>query len=200
MPTTIIRPALPSDAAALLEIYAPYVLETAITYEYEVPSVENFAARIEGTLKKYPYLVAQQGENILGYAYLGPYSSRAAGAWAAETSIYIADHSRKSGLGRLLYETLERIAAAQGIVHLSARIAYSHNENDTNLTRDSIDFHTRMGYEWAGECHHCGFKLGKWYSLVTMEKLLACTADPPAPFLPFPALPRERLIAAGVCV
>jgi phosphinothricin acetyltransferase len=193
-----LRIARPSDAPALVSIYAPYVLTTAVTYEYDVPTVENFTARIENTLKKYPYLVAERDGEIIGYAYLGVFNERAAGSWAAEISIYLSQRARRLGAGRLLYEALAAIAAAQGIVHLNAKIAYSPDPDDTHLTRDSIAFHTHMGYRWVGECRHCGFKFGKWYSLVYMEKLLNDTATPPSPFLPFPALPREVLVAAGV--
>ena len=193
-----LRIARPSDASALISIYAPYVLTTAITYEYDVPTVENFTARIENTLKKYPYLVAERDGEIIGYAYLGPFNERTAGTWAAEISIYLAQRARRLGAGRQLYEALAAIAAAQGIVHLNAKIAYSPDPDDAHLTRDSIAFHTHMGYRWVGECRHCGFKFGKWYSLVYMEKLLDDTATPPSPFLPFPTLPREVLAAAGV--
>jgi phosphinothricin acetyltransferase len=193
-----LRIARPSDAPTLVSIYAPYVLTTAVTYEYDVPTVENFTARIENTLKKYPYLVAERDGEIIGYAYLGVFNERAAGAWAAEISIYLSQRARRLGAGRLLYEALAAIAAAQGIVHLNAKIAYSPDPDDTHLTRDSIAFHTHMGYRWVGECRHCGFKFGKWYSLVYMEKLLDDTATPPSPFLPFPALPHQVLAAAGV--
>lgn len=193
-----LRPARPSDAAALLGIYAPYVLKTAITYEYDVPTVENFTARIQGTLQKYPYLVAECDGSLLGYAYLSPLSERAAGAWAAETSIYVAENAHRMGVGRLLYEALEKVAASQGLVYLSARIAYSTDENDPYLSRNSIDFHAHMGYCRAGEYRRCGCKFGRWYSLVIMEKHLSLPESTPSPVIPFPALPTEALWAAGI--
>ena len=85
----IIRTASEADAPALLEIYAPYVDRTAITFEYEVPSVDEFASRIRNTLQKYPYLVAEKGGRILGYAYAGPFHDRPAYDWSVETSIYV---------------------------------------------------------------------------------------------------------------
>ena len=84
---TRIRTAVPEDADALLRIYSPYVKQTAITFEYEVPSTEEFTARIKNTLKHYPYLVAEQDGKPIGYAYTGPFVGRAACSWAAETSI-----------------------------------------------------------------------------------------------------------------
>lgn len=198
MPEITLRPARPSDATALLDIYAPYVLGTAITYEYSVPTVAEFALRIEKTLKTYPYLVAQRGEKLCGYAYLSPFSPRAAGAWAAQTSIYLAKDAQKLGLGRQLYAALEQIARAQNIVHLSALVAYSADPDDPYLSRNSIDFHTHMGYRWVGEYQNCGCKFGRFYSLVAMEKQLAAPVSTPPPLIPFPLLPPRVLIAAGV--
>ncbi len=84
----IIRPASPGDAEALLEIYAPYVRETAITFEYEVPGPEEVRGRIGNTLRRFPWLVAEAEGEALGYAYTGPFKARAAYDWSAETSIY----------------------------------------------------------------------------------------------------------------
>lgn len=102
-----IRTARESDAPALLNIYAPYIVNTAITFEYTVPSTEEFAGRIRRTLQKYPYLVAEQQNKILGYAYAGPFHERAAYDWAVETSIYVDQTQRHTGIGRLLHDALE---------------------------------------------------------------------------------------------
>ena len=118
-----IRTASPDDAAALLAIYAPYVRETAITFEYEVPSTEEFARRITHTLKKYPYLVAEKDHTILGYAYAGPFHERAAYDWAVETSIYVDQNLKHSGIGGLLHDALENALKKQGILNMNACIA-----------------------------------------------------------------------------
>ena len=123
-----IRPATPDDAEALLSIYAPYVEQTAITFEYEVPSVEEFRDRIVHTLKLYPYLVAQRetstnsnaSTEIVGYAYAGPLHARAAYAWSVETSIYVKKSEKKSGIGKALYSALEKVLAAQNITNVNA--------------------------------------------------------------------------------
>ena len=94
------------------ESEAPYVEETAITFEYEVPSVEEFRSRIRRTLEKYPYIVAQRGEDILGYAYTGVFKGRAAYDWAVETTIYLDRTQRRTGLGRRLYQALEDISVS----------------------------------------------------------------------------------------
>ena len=104
-----IKIASPSDAEAILNIYAPYIKNTAITFEYEVPSVEEFQKRIIHTLKKYPDLLALKGGEIIGYAYAGPLHVRAAYAWSVETSIYVKKDYKGKGTGRTLYEALEYV-------------------------------------------------------------------------------------------
>ena len=103
MEAVTIRPAAPEDAPALLAIYAPYVRETAVTFEYEVPTPEEFAGRIRRTLERYPYLTAQCGGEVLGYACAGPFKERAAYGWSVETTIYLRQDQRGRGLGRALY-------------------------------------------------------------------------------------------------
>mgnify|MGYP000852101697 FL=1 len=131
-----IRMAGLEDAAALLAIYAPYVRETAITFEYDVPSEEEFRRRIESTLRKYPYLVLEREGDILGYAYAGPLHSRPAYDWAVETSIYLDQNARGGGLGRKLHDALEAVLREQGV--------NSHVEMAAAFHRagfDAIDVH-----------------------------------------------------------
>lgn len=169
--TIVIRIAKPEDAEELLSIYAPYVEWTAITFEYTVPTVEEFRERLYNTLKKYPYLVAEQNGEILGYAYAGPFKAKAAYAWSVETSIYVKAGERRRGLGRLLYEALERQLKKQGILNLYACIAYPEIE-DEYLTEDSVHFHKKMGYRMIGTFYQCGYKFHRWYHMVWMEKMI----------------------------
>lgn len=187
----VIRPARPEDAEALLGIYAPYVRETAVTFEYEVPSPEEFRNRIQGTLERYPYLLAEAGDSCLGYAYTGPFKDRAAYAWSAESSIYLRRDARRRGLGRRLYAALEDLSQAQGIQNLNACIGCPAAEEDPYLTRDSLAFHACVGYRLAGEFHQCGYKFGRWYNMVWMEKPLGPHPAEPLPVIPFPALLAE---------
>lgn len=115
-----IRAATPDDAPALLKIYAPYVKNTSITYEYDVPSEEEFRRRIESTLRRYPYLVLEREGDILGYAYAGPLHSRPAYDWAVETSIYLDQNARGGGLGRKLHDALEAVLREQGFLNMNA--------------------------------------------------------------------------------
>ena len=133
----MIRIATENDAEELLNIYAPYVEKTAITFEYEVPSVEEFRIRIRNILKKYPYIVEEKEGEILGYAYAGVFKNRAAYDWAVETTIYVREDQRKSGVGRALYEGLENILKMQNILNLNACIAYTAVE-DEHLTNNSV--------------------------------------------------------------
>lgn len=166
-----IRLVKPEDAGRLVEIYAPYVKQTAVTFEYEVPSVAEFRKRIESILKKYPYMVAEQDGEITGYAYAGVFIERPAADWAAEAAIYVDRGRRRSGVGRALYEALEKALIRQNILNINACIACPEAE-DEYLTYDSIRFHERMGYRMAGRFHQCGYKFGRWYDLVWMEKHL----------------------------
>ena len=141
-----------NDAEALLGIYGYYVKNTAISFEYEVPTIARFKERIANTLKKYPYLVAVQEGKILGYAYAGPFVGRAAYDWSAEMTIYLAAESRKQGLGRGLYEELESALAKMGIRDHNACIGYT-DEPDEYLTKNSAQFHEHTGYIKVGEFH-----------------------------------------------
>ncbi|MCM1466696.1 MAG: GNAT family N-acetyltransferase [Alistipes sp.] len=182
-----IRTASIKDAKELLEIYTPYVEKTAITFEYDVPSLEEFQSRIQNTLKKYPYLLAEQNSEILGYAYTGPFVGRAAYGWSAEVSIYLREDKRKMGIGRRLYTALETVSKAQNILNLNACIGYTETEDD-HLTNDSFRFHSHMGYTLVGEFHKCGYKFGNWYSMIWMEKIIGEHGSEPLPVIAFPEL------------
>ena len=183
----VIRPARESDAPALVKIYAPYVAETAITFEYDVPSAEEFAARIRSTMEKYAYLVMEKSGEIVGYAYAGIFHSRPAYDWAVETSIYMKKDLRGKGLGSRLYLALEEALKAQNIINCNACIAYMPEE-DEHLTHGSVLFHEKMGYRMVGEFKKCGYKFGKWYGIVWMEKHLTPHPDVPSPVIPFSEL------------
>ena len=164
-----IRVATLEDAKTLVEIYTPYVEKTVITFEYEVPSVEEFKGRMAHVLEKYPYLVAERDGEIVGFAYAGEFKSRAAYDWAVETTVYVREDQKKSGVGKALYMALEQILAEQNILNLNACIGYPEVE-DEYLTKNSVQFHEHMGYRFVGEFYKCGYKFGRWYNMVWMEK------------------------------
>lgn len=192
-----VRTAAPEDAGELLEIYRPYVEETAISFEYEVPSEAVFRARIERTLEKYPYIVAASGGRLLGYAYAGPFVGRAAYGWAAETSIYVRRGLGRRGLGGRLYAALEAALGAMNVQNLNACIGYI-DEADEYLNRNSAEFHAHLGYRPVGRFSKCGYKFGRWYDMVWMEKWLAAGESAPQPVIPFPQLDRAALARLGI--
>ena len=159
------------DAEALLAIYAPYVELTAITFEYDVPTVDEFRRRITDISKRYPWLVAEDNGRIVGYAYASAFKERAAYQWAVETSIYVDRNERGMGPGKLLHETLEETLRERGILNMNACIAYTDKE-DEFLTLDSVRFHERLGYSKVAHFHQCGRKFGRWYDMIWMEKLI----------------------------
>ena len=176
----IIRPVTTDDAAELVSIYAPYVLETAVTYEYEVPSVEEFRGRIEHTTKNYPYLAAVEDGMILGYAYASAFHPRAAFLWSAEVTVYIRKEAHGRGIGRMLYEKLEGILTKQNVQTVIALIADPNPE--------SVAFHEKMGYRVAGRLTDCAYKLGQWRGMYYMEKHLGDRVGKPEIFIPCPEL------------
>ena len=182
-----IRTASPADAEEFSAIYAPYVTETAVTFECAAPSAEEFAERIEHTLEKYPYLVAEENGTPVGYAYAGVFKARAAYDRSAEVSIYVRRGNSGRGIGRLLYAALESALRLQNITNLYACIANAERD-DEYLTKNSADFHAHLGYRLIGVFDRCGRKFGRWYSMVWMEKFLCPHTDDPAPFLPFPQI------------
>ena len=145
----IIRIASIDDAEELLKIYAPYVEKTAITFEYDVPSIEEFKRRIEITLQRYPYIVIENENEILGYAYASAFINRSAYDWSAETTIYVKEDIRKMGLGKKLYNAIENLCKAQNIINLNACIGYPEKE-DKYLTKNSKQFHEHLGYAFVG--------------------------------------------------
>ncbi|MDO4523611.1 MAG: GNAT family N-acetyltransferase [Eubacteriales bacterium] len=193
-----IRVAGTEDAEALLKIYARYVEQTAITFEYEVPTVEEFRCRIEWTLERYPYLIAESAAgDILGYAYMGPLKERAAYDWSVETSIYLKASHTGAGIGRMLYTALEEVAKAQHILNLNACIADPEVE-DEYLTKNSIQYHEHLGYRMIGRFHNCGYKFGRWYHMVWMEKMIGEHTAEVLPVIPFPQLDAKKLAKIGI--
>ena len=187
-----IRTASIQDLPAILEIYSYYILHTAITFEYDVPTPEEFRLRMEQTLRMYPYIVAEEDGNILGYAYAGPFKTRAAYNWSVETSIYVAKEARQKGIGTLLLAHLEALLQRQNILHVNACIAYPKETGDPYLTCESVRFHEKNGYRLVGRFHDCACKFSRWYDMVWMEKMIGEHVTPAPAVIPFPQLPTEK--------
>lgn len=188
-----IRVAEESDAGELLAIYAPYVEQTAITFEYEVPSLEEFRQRIRNTLKKYPYIVAETDGELTGYAYASPFHERAAYNWAVEMSIYVDKNRKGQGIGRKLYEMMEILLRKQNILNLNACIACTEVE-DEYLTNASVHYHAHLGYRMVGEFKQCGYKFHRWYNMVWMEKHIGEHLTDQPPVIAFPDLLKDNAL------
>ena len=192
-----IRKAELKDTESILKVYAYYVEKTAITFEYTVPTIDEFRSRIEKTLKKYPYIVAEQDGEIVGYAYTGPFVGREAYDWSVETTIYIKNNFKGNGLGKRLYQTLENISKAQNVINLYACIGYPEKE-DEYLTKNSAQFHEHFGFKLIGQFDKCGYKFGRWYHMIWMGKVINEFKDNPDPIIPFPKLSSQTLIELGL--
>ena len=171
MENILIRPSEERDVPAMLAVYAPYVEETAVSFEYAVPSPEEFRTRLERIQSFYPWIVAEREGRVLGYAYASRFHPRAAYDWSVEVSIYLDREERGCGIGRRLYENLEDMLRAQNILTAYSCIAYTETP-DEYLDHASIRFHERMGYRLTGTFPSCGYKFGRWYGMIWMEKLI----------------------------
>ena len=169
MSEIIIRDVTEDDALALLKIYAYYVTDTAITFEYDVPSEEEFKRRIINIKKRYPYICITKDDRILGYAYAGVFKDRRAYDHCVEVTIYLDRDARGEGLGRRLYEELEARLKTAGFLNLYACIGYPITP-DEYLDDNSAKFHEHLGYEKVGRFHKCGYKFDRWYDMIWMEK------------------------------
>ncbi|NQJ22049.1 N-acetyltransferase [Streptococcus suis] len=164
-----IRSAQKVDAADLVAIYAPYVETTAITFETEVPSVADFAGRIEKTLEKFPYLVAEEEGQIVGYAYASTYYARAAYDWTVELSVYVSREVRGKGIGSLLYDAIEEDLKARGFKNFLACIALPNPA--------SLALHKKRGYEQVAHFKNVGYKFDTWHDIVWLQKSLVGDAN-----------------------
>ena len=194
-----LRLATPQDADALLEIYAPYVKQTAISFEYDAPGAAEFAGRIEQTLQRYPYLLAyvsdeaacaddERNENF-------KISASAAYDWSAESSVYVSQNARAFGIGRLLYEALQRALKAQNIVDMNACIACG---DDEYLNDASVRFHERMGFRFVGKFERCAYKFGRWYDMAWMQKQIGEHLQNQPAMRPFARFRDEIRASAGI--
>jgi L-amino acid N-acyltransferase YncA len=160
----VLRPAVPADAAALLALYRPIVLETAISFEIEPPSVEEFRQRIEATIARWAWLVAAEASTPVGYAYASAHRTRAAYRWSVETSVFVGERQRGRGLGRALYERLLPTVAALGYCNAYAGIALPND--------GSIALHRAVGFEPVGVFRNVGRKFGRWHDVSWWQRRL----------------------------
>ena len=159
-----IRLAKRSDVPGILEIYAPFILETSVTFEEIVPDEASFWERIQGIMTELPYLVCEIDGRIAGYAYASGYRSRASYRWSKEVSVYVHPDFRRRKVADALYTSLNHIVRYQGIADLLAII--------TMPNEPSVTFHEHFGYRKCGEFSNVGYKLNQWQNVGWFELFL----------------------------
>jgi len=179
----MIRIATEKDVPEILAIYAPYVENTTITFEYDVPCRREFLQRFYDITAQYPFLVWEEEGQILGYAYASAPYTRAAYRWCAEPSIYLRPEAKGRGIGKKLYQVLEWILDKQGYQILYALVTTENTE--------SIRFHEKMGYKFKVDFADCGFKFGRWLGVTWMEKRIKIVQSPSAFPCPWQAIVQD---------
>lgn len=176
----MIRIARAEDAEAVHAIYAPTIVDTAITFETELPGTDAMRHRILTRLQHYPWLVWEEHDEVLAYAYATRFRERAAYDWIAETSIYVHEHARRRGIARKLYGALLDVMRLQGINQAVGVI--------TMPGEVSVAMHEAMGFTPAGIWRKAGYKLGRWWDVGVWQKELQPPANPPQAIVAFPVV------------
>jgi len=185
MKRVIIRHAIEEDAAEILELYSPYVRESAISFEYEVPALADFTKRILDISNQYPYLVCVFDQKIVGYAYAHRHMERAAYQWNAELSVYVSGEIFRMGIGKALYSAVIEILALQNIQNIYGII--------TLPNAGSEKLHAYFGFQVLGVYRKTGYKCGAWHDVAVMEKCIGKHENPPKPFVPIKEIDPEHI-------
>jgi L-amino acid N-acyltransferase YncA len=192
-----LRLATKDDAAAVAEIYRPFVASTPISFEIEPPDPQEMQRRIDSTLPRHAWLICEHRGEVVGYAYAGPHRDRAAYQWSVDTSVYVHSAFHRRGIGRGLYTSLFRILVAQGFVSAYAGITLPNTS--------SVALHESAGFELVGVYRNAGFKLGQWYSVGWWQRALRAPEATPSPPLNLDDIQRDpswqqMLISGLSCV
>lgn len=180
-----LRLAKPEDIPEILDIYAPYITDTTVSFEYVVPSLEQFRARYDGITKQFPWLVCEVDGIVAGYAYASKAFERAAYQWNADIAVYIHEKYQRRGIASAFYRCVEELLRLQGYHRLYALV--------TSENRTSMDFHIANGYEQFAVFRDSGFKYGKWLDVIWYEKVLKPCEGIPQPPRAFPTMGRSEV-------
>ncbi|MDR3846719.1 MAG: GNAT family N-acetyltransferase [Eggerthellaceae bacterium] len=211
---TRIRLACPADAAAVCAIYAPYVRDTATTFDLEPPTVEEMGQKIATILEERPFLVAEiersdagaasasshdeacdsEAFAVIGYSYASPFRPRKAYLHSIETSIYLAPEAKGFGLGTRLYNALEEILRLQNVYNANACVTCIEPADETCPSTSRI-FHERRGYVQCAHIPNCGHKFGRWYDILWLQKQLIPLSQEPEGFVPLPQVDKAAIAA-----
>jgi L-amino acid N-acyltransferase YncA len=180
-----IRTAEARDAYALLEIYSPYILNTTVTFETEIPSLENFEQRIVTYQQNWPWLVCEVDGHIAAYAYAGKHRERLAYQWCVESSVYVHDNFQQKGIAKALYDSLFAILKHQGCCNVYAGITLPNDK--------SIAFHKKFGFKWLADYKNIGYKLDRWNTVSWWHLQINDYVEDPFSPIKFPAVDKEFL-------
>lgn len=209
---TRIRLACPADAAAVCAIYAPYVRDTATTFDLEPPTVEEMEQKITTILEERPFLVAEiersdagaasasshdeacdsEAFAVIGYSYASPFRPRKAYLHSIETSVYLAPEAKGFGLGTRLYNALEEILRLQNVYNANACVTCIEPADETCPSTSRI-FHERRGYVQCAHIPNCGHKFGRWYDILWLQKQLIPLSQEPEGFVPLPQVDKAAI-------
>lgn len=182
---TTIRRATEDDLPAILEIYRPYVLETAISSEYEVPTLAAFTERFYNVTSLYPWLVAEYAGEIVGYTYSSRIFERAGYRWNAYISVYVKPSYHRYGFATALYKTILDVMAYQGFHHIFAVVV--------DVNPNSTAFHEALGFTPDGRFANASFKHDAWHDVTWYRKTIRPCDEPPREIIPFATLTEEEL-------
>lgn len=166
-----IRLAIEDDAAQIQAIYAPFVRETIVSFEVDVPDMDEMRRRIRAALERFPWLVLLRGEKLLGYAYASQHRARSGYQWSVDVSVYVHPEARRMGIARALYTSLLNCLIVQGFYNVYAGIALP------NLA--SVGLHEALGFLPVGVYRGVGYKLGTWHDVGWWHHLLQPLPDAP---------------------
>ncbi len=178
-----VRLARPEDAGPLLDVYREYI-DTSITFEYDLPTAEEFARRIRDIASVYPYLVLERAGQPVGYAYAHRSRERKAYDWVAELSIYLDRSATGQGMGKRLYSCLMDLLAMQGLKTAMGCVTVPNAASEA--------LHGALGFTRVGLSPNAGYKNG-WRDVAWFEKPLAPYDTPPAPLRPLPELDQAAI-------
>ena len=178
-----IKIAQKSNAKGILDIYAPFVESTTISFELEVPTIQEMEKRIENTLPKYPWLVCVHKNKVVGYAYAGQHRKRIAYQWSTEVSVYVHEGFRKKKIATALYQTLLNVLKHQGFINIYAGIA------DGNPT--SVAFHKNFGFKFFARYENVGYKFKKWCYTEWYSISFLKNNEPPKDLIPIPLIEKN---------
>eukprot|EP01111_Echinosteliopsis_oligospora_P005299 TRINITY_DN1857_c0_g1_i1.p1 TRINITY_DN1857_c0_g1~~TRINITY_DN1857_c0_g1_i1.p1 ORF type:complete len:191 (-),score=40.48 TRINITY_DN1857_c0_g1_i1:12-584(-) len=177
-----VRFAKEEDASRVREIYAPYIIDSSVSFEEEVPSVDDIACRIRSLHPTYPWLccVDSSCNKVIGYAYVSKFRERVAYRWSVDVAIYIDKQYQGKGVASILYSRLFQIVRAQGFFNIYALIA---EPNDL-----SFHLHRKFGFKHVATFTNPGYKAGQWRNVQWWEMILSPHTNPPLPPIPYTEL------------